>query len=60
MKRIFSIIAAVTAVALLAGCGPAPAGETGTEVVSAAEALELLESTDNAVLVDTRATAGLP
>lgn len=56
MKRIFSIVAAVVAVAVLAGCGPAPAGETGTEIVSAEEALELLESTDNAVLADARPT----
>ena len=56
MRRILSIVAAVVAVAVLAGCGPAPAGETGTEIVSAAEALELLESTDNAVLADARPT----
>lgn len=41
-------------VLLLAGCGQQPAGEVGTEILSAEEALELLESRDNAVLVDVR------
>lgn len=56
MQRVLSILAIVLMAAVLAGCGPAPAGESGTEIVTAAEALELLESTDNAVLVDARPT----
>lgn len=56
MRRVVTIIAALAVIAILAGCGPAPAGETGTEIVTAEEALELLSSTDNAVLVDGRPT----
>lgn len=41
-------------VLLLVGCGQQPAGEVGTEIISAEEALELLESRDDAVLVDTQ------
>lgn len=56
MKRIVTIFAALIAVAILAGCGPAPAGETGTEIISAKEALELLGTNEDAVLVDARPT----
>lgn len=40
----------VGAVVLLAGCGPRATGEKGTEIVSATEAIELVES--GAILVD--------
>jgi thiosulfate/3-mercaptopyruvate sulfurtransferase len=56
MKRALSIIAALVAVVALAGCGPAPAGETGTEIVSAADALQLVANNSDAVLVDARPT----
>lgn len=41
---------------VLTGCGPAPAGESGTEIVGAAEALELINGGDDVVLVDARPT----
>jgi thiosulfate/3-mercaptopyruvate sulfurtransferase len=56
MARVLSVIAVLATAVVLVGCGPAPAGESGTEIVSAAEALELLESDDSAVLVDARPT----
>lgn len=37
---------------ILAACGQSPAGEVGTEIISAEEAIELLRSEDNVVLVD--------
>jgi len=56
MARVLSIIAVLATAIVLAGCGPAPAGESGTEIISAAEALELIESDGSAVLVDARPT----
>ncbi len=47
-------IAAVAALLMLSGCAPQPAGETGTEILSAADALALVASGASAVLVDTR------
>ncbi|MFP4432623.1 MAG: sulfurtransferase [Spirochaetaceae bacterium] len=41
-------------VLILAGCGQEPAGDVGTEIVSAEEALLILETRDDAVLVDAR------
>ncbi len=41
-------------VLILTGCGQEPAGEVGTEIVSAEEALEILETRNEAVLVDVR------
>jgi thiosulfate/3-mercaptopyruvate sulfurtransferase len=49
-----SVALAVLALVLLAGCAPTPTGETGTEIVEAAEALELLQSDPQSKLVDTR------
>ncbi|MFP4151759.1 MAG: sulfurtransferase [Alkalispirochaeta sp.] len=54
MKRTIIIVAAVVVVAVLAGCAPAPDGETGREIVSAEEALTLLADNDDIVLVDAR------
>lgn len=58
-RRLALIAAAALAViavaGVLTGCGPAPAGESGTEIISAAEALELLGG-DGVVLVDARPT----
>ncbi len=55
MKRTVSLIAIAAVAAVLIGCGPSPAGESGTEIVTAGEALTLLEDAD-AVLVDARPT----
>jgi thiosulfate/3-mercaptopyruvate sulfurtransferase len=41
-------------VLLLAGCGQQPAGDVATEIVSPEEALLILETRDDAVLVDAR------
>ena len=54
MKRIIATLAVVAMVVVLSGCGPDPAGESGTEIISATEALEILDSQDNVVLVDAR------
>ena len=58
-KRWADVLRALVVTAVLAmvltGCGPSPAGESGTEIVSAEEALELLDG-DNVVLVDARNT----
>jgi thiosulfate/3-mercaptopyruvate sulfurtransferase len=54
MKRITAILAVLALLAVLAGCGPAAAGESDTEIISAAEALELLAAGGNVVLVDAR------
>ena len=54
MKRGALTFVAVTMLIALTGCGPQPAGESGTEIISAEEALEIVASNDSAVLVDTR------
>lgn len=54
MKKLTGILAVLAILVVMAGCGPAPAGESGTEIISAAEALELLAENDSAVLVDAR------
>lgn len=53
MKRSTALLAVVALMVVLAGCGPAPAGESGTEIISAGEARELLAG-DAVVLVDAR------
>jgi thiosulfate/3-mercaptopyruvate sulfurtransferase len=54
MKRITAILAVLALLAVLAGCGPAAAGESDTEIISAAEALELLAAGGDVVLADAR------
>jgi thiosulfate/3-mercaptopyruvate sulfurtransferase len=49
-RRLCLIAFGALAVLLLAGCGPRPAGEVGTEIVDAKTALELVDG--GAVLVD--------
>ncbi len=56
MKKTLSIIAVAAAAIVLLGCGPSPAGESGTEIITAREALKLLSDTTDAVLVDARPT----
>jgi len=48
---VLSLACAIISVMIITGCGPAPAGEKGTEIIDAGTALELL-SGGNTVLVD--------
>lgn len=52
--RAIAAVALLVALVVLAGCTPRPVGETGTEIVTAAEALALVAGDTNAVLVDVR------
>ncbi len=52
--RVTALILILSAL-LLVSCGPKPAGETGTEIISAEEALAMVDG-DNVVLVDARGT----
>lgn len=51
MRNAITVLLGLIAVAFLVGCGPAAPGEKGTEIVSAAEAVELMVA-GNVVLVD--------
>ena len=51
MRNAIKVLLGLIAVALLVGCGPAAPGGKGTEIVSAAEAVELMAA-GNVVLVD--------
>lgn len=52
MKRLVALLFLASLIVLLVAC-PSPQGEVGTEIVSAGEALELLQDGD-AILVDAR------
>ena len=54
MKAIKVVVLLAVAVSLFVSCSPKPAGETGTEIITAEEALQLVGNNSSAVLVDTR------
>jgi thiosulfate/3-mercaptopyruvate sulfurtransferase len=54
MKAIKFVMLLIVAVSLFVSCSPKPAGETETEIITAEEALQLVENNSSAVLVDTR------
>lgn len=51
MRNAIKVLLGIIAAVFLAGCGPAAPGEKGTEIISAAEAVELMIA-GNVVLVD--------
>ncbi len=53
MKLRYSLVLFAAGITLLAGCGPQAPGEVGTEIVSAGDAIELMDAA-NVVLVDAR------
>ncbi len=53
MKLRYSLVLFAAGITLLAGCGPQAPGEAGTEIVSAGDAIELMDAA-NVVLVDAR------
>ncbi len=51
VSRVLSAVLSILAVIVLIGCGPAPAGDKGTEIIGAEAALKLIAG-GSAVLVD--------